>query len=195
MANRYGYQFNMSLKPRMGNIDGFVSIGTGGLPNSVIGIASGGQLAHSGTYYGIQPGAATAGVPTGWQGTYSGTSGLYGAGVAGISRIATGLYSVQLSDDWVRLDSCQVQTLDGTLFAQGGATSPAAVTVGLIVNHSVGYGNTVTTGFAGVSGLVGANLKNQILIQFYTAGTIAELDKSAGFFMQLRLRDSLSGPQ
>ena len=34
MANRYQYQFNASYKPKMVQIEGFVSIGTGGTVNA-----------------------------------------------------------------------------------------------------------------------------------------------------------------
>lgn len=198
MANRYQYQFQGGMKPKMTNIEGFVSIGTGGLPNSVVGISSGGVLAASGTYFGTLPGCATAGVPTGWNGTFSGAIGLYGAGVDGIARIGTGLYSVHLSDDFVRLDSCQVEpVLGANALSNGGATGVDSFAA-QVVYHTVGLGNTVTTGFMGASGLVGENLKNQILIQFCAAATptvASDLPLSAGFFIQLRLRDSFAGPQ
>lgn len=195
MAQRYGYQFQNGMKPRMTNVEGWVSIGTGGLPNSVVGIASGGQLASSGTYYGILPGAATAGAPTGWKGTFSGTVGLYGAGVAGVARVGTGMYSIMLSDDWVRLDSVQLQVGNGLQNAAGGATAAANVIVSEVVTNTVGYGNTVTTGFAGASGLVGLNLKNQIIVRFTSSGTGVDLPSGGAFYVQLRLRDTQAGPQ
>ncbi len=197
MANRYGYQFQGGLKPKMTNIEGFVSIGTGGLPNAVVGVQGTTGMASSGTYLGLLPGCATAGVPTGWQGTFSGAIGLYGAGVAGVSRVGTGLYSVQLSDDWVRLDSCQVEFVGGaSAETNGGATG--VLDIGTeIAYYTVGLGNTVTTGLGGggVSGLAGENTKGQILVQFNLAGVAADLPLSSGFFIALRLRDSFAGPQ
>jgi hypothetical protein len=199
MANRYQYQFQSGMKPRMSNIEGFVSIGTGGLPNSVVAIASGGSIAgNSGTYWGLLPGCATAGVPTGWAGTFSGTWGLYGAGVDGVARLATGLYSVQLSDDWRRLDSALVQVEYGAIqLAGGGATGAGGVSAldGQIVYHTVGFGNSVSTGFLGTSGLPGAQTKNQIVIQFSNPNSIVDLPINSGFYINLRLRDTQSGPQ
>ena len=211
MASRYQYQFQGGMKPKMVNIEGFVSIGTGGLPNSVVAIASGvGNLTtiagNSGTYYGLLPGCPTTGVPTGWQGTFSGAIGLYGAGVAGIARLATGLYSVLLSDDYVRLDSVQVIPVGGQIAENNGGTTGflgggAQTGIGMNVTipyHTVGLGNSVTTGSMGSngisSGLIGQNLKNQILIQF-SAGAAVDLPLSSGFFIAIRLADSSAGPQ
>ena len=207
MANRYGYQFQGGMKPKMVNIEGLVSVGTGGLPNSIVAIPSGGSIAgNSGTYWAALPGCLTAGVPTGWQGTFSGAIGLYGAGVDGVTRLGTGLYSVHLSDDFVRLDSVQVMPIGGqtaennggaTGFLGGGAQTGVGMDVSVLYD-TVGQGNTVTTGtmgFNGVSsGLVGQNLKNQILVQF-SAGQAVDLPSGSGFFIALRLRDSLAGPQ
>lgn len=207
MANRYQYQFQGGLKPRMANIEGFVSIGTGGLPNSIVAIPSGlGNLTtiagNSGTYWAALPGCATSGVPTGWQGTFSGAVGLYGAGVDGISRLATGMYSIHLSDDWVRLDSVQLETLQGNVFESNGGATGAGGPSGMqaqVVYHTVGQGNTVQTGtmgFNGISsGLVGQNLKNQIIVQFYNQTAVQDLPPGSGFFVSLRLRDSFAGPQ
>lgn len=225
MASRYGYQFNAGYKPKMVNVEGFVSIGTGGLPNSVVGLQTSSGLSTSGTYWGTLPGCPTAGVPTGWNGTFSGAIGLYGAGVAGVARIATGLYSVMLSDDYVRLDSVQITPLYAAVMENnGGSTGIINSYDANIVYHTVGFGNTVTTGAisqsnaSGVantnvmSGLVGQNLKNQVLVQFSVSapsgslggtGTLAggtpniaaDLPNSGGFFIALRLRDSLAGVQ
>lgn len=162
MANRYQYQFNGSFKPKMSQIEGFVSVGTGGLPNA--------QTA-SGTVYGLLPGSTVLGVPTGWVGGYSGTQGLYGAGVSSVARIATGVYNILLSDDWVRLDSCQVMPVGAT------GLDPT------ILTHTVGLGNSTAT-------------KNIITIAFTsTTGAGADLPSGAGFTIDIRLRDSLAGAQ
>lgn len=197
MANRYTYQFNGSFKPKMSQIEGFVSIGTGGLPNSVIAIASGGSIAgHSGTYYGLLPGCATTGVPTGWVGTFSGAQGLYGAGVDGVSRVSTGLYSIKLSDDWVRLDSCQITPVLGAVAQLGGGFTGVTMADVAIAYHTVGLGNTITTGTL--------QAKNQIFVQFSSDNNITvgagsqvavDLPVSSGFFVDIRVRDSLAGSQ
>ena len=210
MANRYGYQFGVDLKDKMTNIEGFVSVGTGGLPNSVVAIPSGGSIAgNSGTYWGLLPSQATQGVPTGWVGTFSGTWGLYGAGVAGVQRIATGLYSLLLQDDWVRLDSVQVMAVGGAVLpgVSGGigSTGVNGVSGGSwdisIPYFTVGAGNSQTTGAQG-SG-IGNQLKNQVLVQFsqnsavggtgVSAAVAVDLPLSSGFFVSLRVRDSGPG--
>ena len=213
----------------MTNIEGFVSVGTGGLLNSPVAISSGvgnlaGSRGGSGTYWGALPGynataigtgavgsgtvvapgtTPGAGAPTGWQGTFSGAIGLYGAGVDGIARCGVGYYAVQLSDDWVRLDSCQVQFALGQ--ASGlypstytGVTTGMGTGVGTgvlnicpeVVGNTIGLGNSQTTGGIGSLGL-----KNQIFIQFTNAAGPVELPLSSGFYIQLRLRDSFAGPQ
>jgi hypothetical protein len=198
LANRYTYQFNGSYKPKMSQIEGFVSIGTGGLINypdqSGLGTPSGGSV-QTGLPRGLLPGQATAGVPTGWQGGFSGTIGLLKAGVAGVARIATGLYSVLLEDDWVRLDSVQVEPCGGGIAVGAGGQTGATSISAQVLYHTVGLGNTVTTGFQGASGLVGLNLKNQIVIEFYVNSVNADLPASSGFFLSLRLRDSFAGCQ
>lgn len=162
MANRYTHQFNASFKPRMMQVEGFVSVGTGGLLNT--------QTA-SGTVYGLVPGNAVLGVPTGWVGGFSGCIGLLGAGVKSVTRQATGVYALTLEDDFVRLDSCQV--------APFGVTGVDST----VLSHTVGLGNT-TAG------------KNVITIAFTsTTGAGVDLPSGAGFFVDVRLRDSMSGSQ
>lgn len=209
MANRYGYQYQGGYKPKMVNIEGFVSIGTGGLLNtpdqSGLGVPSAFSVT-TGLPRGLLPGCATAGVPTGWAGGFSGAIGLYGAGVDGIARIATGLYSVHLSDDYVRLDSVQITPVLGAAPITGGGATGVTSVDWNVAYHTVGFGNSVSTGNMGSSGMVGAQLKNQILIQFSgtpgvngASGTITctpvDLPLSSGFFIALRLRDSLAGVQ
>ena len=162
MANRYQFQFNGSLKPRMSQIEGFVSIGTGGLLNNA---------SASGTYLAAVPGSTVAGAPTGWVGGFSGTIGLFGAGVSSVARTGTGLYTVQLQDDWVRLDSCQVLVV---------ATGIDAA----VLSHTVGLGNSTAT-------------KNQIYLAFAstTTGFGVDIPLSGGFFLDIRVRDSMSGSQ
>ena len=158
----------------MSQIEGFVSIGTGGTVNAAT---------ASGTTYGLTKGCS--GVPTGWAGAYSGVLGLYGAGVNSVSRIATGTYAIALSDPWVRLDSIQVQPFQGS-------SGPSANFAEYVVADTVGLGNSFANGL----GPVGSN-PNSIVIQFVHAATdvVNDLPVSAGFYIDLRLRDSLNGPQ
>src|SRR5665213_1367639 len=111
MAERYQYQFNGNFKPRMINLEGFISIGTGGQINTPdqfgIGTPSGLSVS-TGAPRGLLPGQATAGVPTGWLGGFSGVVGALQAGLAGVQRVATGLYVLKLQDDFVRCSSVQV---------------------------------------------------------------------------------------
>jgi hypothetical protein len=205
MANRYTYQFNGSFKPKMSQIEGFVSIGTGGMVNfpdayPVFPVATGatGIAGQTGAPRGLMPGQATAGTPTGWSSGFSGVVGLYGAGLAGIQRVSTGAFVFQLSDDWVRLDSIQLDILSG---ASGGAMNASASgALGIdwsIIDHTVGLGNSIGTG--GVTGWLGAgnNPKNRIFVQFVNTvnGLPADLPLSSGFFVDIRVRDSLVGPQ
>ena len=187
MANRY--QFNGSLKPKMSQIEGFVSIGTGGQVNfpdqSGLGTPSGGSVS-TGVPRGLLPGQATAGNPTGWLGGFSGVIGLLGAGVDGVQRISTGLYALHLQDDWVRLDSIQISPFN-----------PGTAVDWFVKEHTVGLGNTIATG--GFTGILAAgnNPKNTVWIQF-TSGASAlaqDLQLGGGFYVDIRVRDSLSGPQ
>ena len=168
----------------MTNIEGFVSIGTGGLLNSVVGYnTASGTLVSSGTYYGVLPGSSVAGAPTGWAGTFSGAIGLYGAGVDGISRTGTGSYSVHLSDDWYRLDSVQVTPVGGASLVAGVWSGPLDI-VGDVSYHTVGFGNSEAA-------------KNNIYIQFYSPSTGVDVDLplSSGFFIAIRTRDTSTQPQ
>lgn len=188
MANRYTYQFNGSFKPKMSQIEGFVSIGTGGQVNfpdqSGLGTPSGGSVS-TGLPRGLLPGQATAGAPTGWLGGFSGVIGLLGAGVQGVQRIATGVYELQLQDDWVRCDNVTV-----TPFNTGTALDAT------ILENTVGLGNSIATGGMTALAAAGNNPKNSIWIQFTTAtAKPQDLDRSSGFYVFLRLRDSLQGPQ
>jgi hypothetical protein len=212
MANRYTYQFNGSFKPKMSQIEGFVSIGTGGLLNyppayPVFPVATGATggivgSVQTGPPLGYLPGQATAAVPTGWQGGFSGAIGLLGAGVDGIQRVATGLYTFHLSDDWARLDSVQVSYL---ATPSGIPTGPRAFPtvsgmyaqdVGwYVAQHTVGLGNSVVTGGATLPFFPGPNPKNTIWIQFTDGGNIQDLNNSDGFFIDIRVRDSLAGVQ
>lgn len=196
MANRYSYQFSGNLKPKMTNIEFFVSVGTGGQPNypdayPVFPVATGatGAAGQTGVPRGLLPGQATAGVPTGWAGAFSGVIGGLGAGLAGIQRVATGTFVAQLQDDWKMLDSVQV-------LVHAGVTGGTAVDA-KIIDHTVGIGNTIQTG--GVTGWLGngVNPKNRIWIQFVqtTSGLPVDLGLGAGFFVDIRVRDSLSGSQ
>jgi hypothetical protein len=193
MANRYTHQFNASYKPQMKQIEGFVSVGTGGQVNfpdayPVFPTATGptGVAGQTGVPRFLQPGQATAGVPTGWVGGFSGLVGLIGAGVAGVQRVATGAYVVQLSDDYVSLNSVQVDLLSATAMDWS------------VVDHTVGLGNSIATG--GVTGWLGAGLnpKNRIFIQFFSASSpsyAADIVPGGGFWLDLRLKDSTSGTQ
>jgi hypothetical protein len=161
----------------MSQIEGFVSVGTGGQVNAAT---------ASGTVYGLLPGQATAAVPTGWVGGFSGCIGLLGAGVAGVKRVATGLYVVKLEDDWVRCDSVQLTT-----FNTGTAVDYT------ILENTVGYGNSIATGGMTALQSSGNNPKNEIFIQFYSSGQVLAQDigSGGGFYLDIRVRDSLSGPQ
>lgn len=209
MANRYTYQFNGSFKPKMSQIEGFVSIGTGGLLNAppaypifpvATGPTGGYQTAtQTGAPLFVLPGQATAGVGTGWQGGFSGCVGLMGAGVLGIQRVATGLLAVVLQDDWVSLDSIQCNILSSPSGTPTGAVLPGfsgAYQQDLgwfVAQHTVGQGNTVTTG--GVTGFFvpGPNPKNTIWLQFMQGGSTSDLAPGAGFFLDIRVRDALNG--
>ena len=213
MANRYTYQFNGSFKPKMSQIEGFVSIGTGGLLNfpdayPIFPVATGatGGVAGSvqtGAPRGLMPGQATASSPTGWVGAgFSGCVGLLGAGVDGIQRISTGLYAIKLSDDWARLDSIQVTYQatpsgipTGTVGQVGFSGSPNAPVDWYLVQHTVGQGNSVVTGGMTLPFFPGPNPKNTIWIQFGRQTTAYELNNSDGFYVDIRVRDSLAGVQ
>ncbi len=208
MANRYTYQFNGSFKPKMNQIEGFVSIGTGGLLNVIpaypifpVGTGATGIAGQTGAPLAFMPGQATAGVPTGWQGGFSGTVGLYGAGVDAVARVATGLYAIKLSDDWTRLDSINVNYLTGpsgvytgTIGTIGFSGSPNQSVDWNLVQHTVGLGNSVVTGGMTLPVFPGMNPKNTIWIQFTKQGPY-ELNNSDGFYIDLRLRDTLAGVQ
>lgn len=203
MANRYKYQFGGDPKPNMNSINGFVSIGTGGLPNTPMPF----PLSASGVYTGtsiqtgflgmaLLPGQATAGIPTGWVGGFSGTIGLYGAGVASVARIGTGTYAIQLSDDWCRLDSCQANPYIGvTGAATGSATGVQLTEYGAsIIYHNVGLGNSQQNPTGTTGSIIGGSQKNIIVIQFYN-GIERDLPSGGGFFLDVRVRDSTAGPQ
>lgn len=193
--NRYAYQFNVGYKPRMVSIEGFVSIGTGGQlnypdPYPIFPVATGatGTAGQTGAPRFVLPGQATAGVPTGWQGGFSGViSMLPAGGIAGIQRVATGLYCIQLSDDYVRLDSVQATPYSNAT----GVTNISDI----VVQHTVGLGNSVATGGMTLPVYPGPNPKNCVWIQFHASGTSVDLPGGGGFFLDVRLRDSLSGPQ
>lgn len=193
MANRYQYQFGGNLKGKMTNIEGFVSIGTGGLLNAppaypVFPIATGatGVAGQSGPPLNLMPGQATAGVPTGWGGGgFSGVQGLIGAGVKGIARVATGLYAIGLEDDWVALDSVQVNPYAGGTGATGIDS--------WLLNHTVGLGNSIATGGYTLPLAPGNNPKNMLWLQFHSLGTPADIVAGGGFHLQIRVRDTLSG--
>jgi hypothetical protein len=212
MGNRYTHQFNGSFKPRMVQIEGFVSIGTGGQLNwpdayPIFPVATGatGGLAGSvqtGAPRGLMPGQATAGLPTGWQGAgFSGCVGLLGAGLDGVQRVGTGLYALKLSDDWVRLDSIQVSyqagpsgIATGVAGSAGFSGSPNQPVDWYVVQHTVGAGNSVTTGGVTLPFFPGPNPKNTIWIQFGRSAP-AELGNSDGFYIDIRVRDTQSGVQ
>lgn len=194
MANRYTYQFNGSFKPKMSQIEGFVSIGTGGLlnfpdayPVFPVGTGATGAAGQTGVPRGLLPGQATAALPTGWVGGFSGTLGMFGAGVQGLQRVATGFYALQLSDDWVRLDSIQVTPYTNAT----GVTNISD----LVVQHTVGLGNTVQTGGLTMPNFSSSNPKNTIYIQFHASGNQVDIPLGGGFWVDIRLRDSLNGPQ
>lgn len=194
MADRYGQQVQNSFKPKMWAVEGFVSVGTGGQlnfpdPYPIWPSATGptGVAGQTGAPRGLMPGQSTAGVPTGWQGGFSGCVGLLGAGIQGIQRVATGLYAIVLSDDWYRLDSVEANPYLGAT----GATNLNE----LVIGHTVGYGNTVQTGGVTVMQQGVMNPKNTIWIQFHASGTQAELPAGGGFHLDIRLRNSSAGPQ
>ena len=213
MGNRYTHQFNASFKPRMHQMEGFISIGTGGLVNSIpaypiFPVATGatGGVAGSvqtGVPLGLMPGQATAGVPTGWQGAgFSGVIGLLGAGAQGVQRVGTGLYALQLSDDYVRLDYIDINFVASPSGIATGALNPPGFSgsyqqdVGwYVTQHTVGLGNSVATGGMTLPVFPGPNPKNTIWIQFTQGGMTTELANSSGFFIDIRLRDSLAGVQ
>jgi hypothetical protein len=183
----------------MTNLEAFVSIGTGGMVNAPpafpifpVGTGATGGVAGSvqtGVPYGLQPGQATAGVPTGWLGGFSGVIGGLGAWMSGVQRTATGSYALGLQDDWVRMDSCDVTTY-------GGATGGTGVDC-TVIDFTVGRGNTIATGgFTGWLG-PGNNPKNMIFLQFTstTSGLPVDLGNGAGFSVDIRVRDSQAGPQ
>ena len=210
MANRYKYQFEGCMKPRISHIEGFVSIGTGGqlntpplFPYTASGVATGGFVQTGFTSMALMPGQVTGGVPTGWQGGFSGCLGLLGAGVNSIVRIpgATGAYRVELSDDWCRLDDLDVSYYSGAtgFVASGfaGSASGIGANQAWVTNHTVGLGNSVApTGGLG-SGVAyppgqgfGGPQKNCIYLQFQN-----EIPSGGGFWIQLFVRDALEGPQ
>jgi hypothetical protein len=206
MANRYTYQFNGSLKPKMNQIEGFVSIGTGGTVNSplaypIFPVATGatGLAVQTGPPLFPLPGQATAAVPTGWQGGFSGCVGLIGAGVQGVQRVGTGLMAIGLSDDWVSLDSLQVNIQTSPSGTPTGPIQPGfsgcyqADLGWCIAQHTVGLGNSVVTG--GYTGFFnpGPNPKNMIWLQFTQGGQNADLPAGGGFYIDIRVRDSLAG--
>ena len=187
---RYQYQFNGNFKPRMINLEGFISIGTGGQVNfpdqNGLGTPSGLSVS-TGAPRGLLPGQATAGVPTGWLGGFSGVIGALQAGIAGVQRVGTGLICVKLQDDYVRCDSVQVNVFQ-----------PGTSVDYYIAENTIGLGNSIATG--GLTGILAAgnNPKNQIWIQFVSPGSTpvpVDLNISAGFYIDIRLQDSLSGPQ
>lgn len=192
MANRYGYQYTLQFKPKMASIEGFVSIGTGGLVNypdayPIFPVATGatGTAGQTGAPRFLMPGQATAGVPTGWSGGFSGCIGLIGAGVKGIQRVATGFYAIGLEDDWCALDS-----FNATVFT--GATGSTGI-ADLVTQHTVGQGNTVMTGGYTLPVFPGPNPKNMIYVQFHANGPAVDIPPGGGIFLDIRLRDSLSG--
>lgn len=187
--NRYTYQFNASFKPKMAQIEGFVSIGTGGQVNfpDQAGLGQPSALSgQTGVPRGLLPGAGVLGVPTGWQGGFSGCIGLLGAGVAGVQRVATGAYVIQLEESFIRLDSIQVNTINA-----GTGIDP------YVVDHTIGLGNSISTGGFTGHQPQGNNPKNCIFINFLQSSSNlpVDLQSGAGFYIDLRLRDSLSGPQ
>lgn len=210
MANRYKFQFDSGIKPRMAHLEGFVSIGTGGLlnapalfPYSASGVYTGTTVQTGFTSMPLMPGQVTGGVPTGWVGGFSGVMGLYGAGVDSIYKIPgnTGTYCVQLTDDWTHLEDIDVFYYSGYTGAAGFGASGLSVSTGgiqaWVTNHTVGIGNTVATGQGLGSGVAfpagqdaGGPNKNRIYIQFGS-----QLPAGSGFWLQVWLRDSLSGPQ
>lgn len=201
MAGRfYRNQFDTSYKGDEYQIEGFVSIGTGGQVNSLqqyvgTGSPSPGSPA-TGVPYGLLPNQATAGVPTGWAGAggWSGTWGLYGAGVDGVGRVSTGVYCIQLSEGFVRLDSVQVE-LFGCGTGIPGAAASGATWSAQVLDHSVGFGNSLATGGMPTGPIVKGNLpKNMILISFVPGHFPAsDLPLSSGFHLDMRLHDSLAG--
>lgn len=167
MSSRYAYQFQGGSKARMTNIEGFVSVGTGGMVNTIT---------ASGTSWGLTKGVS--GVPTGWQGGYSGVIGLYGAGVASVARTATGTYAVVLQDSFVRLDSCQVQYFSGSSGTSQGLAE-------YVVSDTVGLGNS------------NVSTQNTIVIQFanLVSGVDNDIPAGGGFYIDIRVRDTFSNPQ
>jgi hypothetical protein len=179
---RYEYQFDNSFKPMACSIEGFVSVGTGGLLNCPDACGTG----QTGAPHFPLPGQATAAVPTGWQGGFSGCIGLLGAGVAGIERVSTGTYEVQLEDDWAALDSAKAQPILGAK----GCTELAAH----ILMHTIGIGNSMATGVPTAPQFPGMNPKNTIWIQFTNSAAMpSDIPPGGGFFIDVQVRDSLAG--
>jgi hypothetical protein len=195
MGNRYLWTDEGHLKPKLRTIEGFVSIGTGGQVNAlpaypVFPTATGatGGIAGSvqtGVPYGTLPGQATAGLPTGWVGGFSGCQGLLGYGVKGVQRVATGQIVMVLEDDWVG-----VHKVDCNVFS--GATGHTGVDWG-VIDHTVGLGNTIATG--GVTGWLGKGINpyRTIFFQFIntTSGLAVDLGVGAGFWVDIVLIDAL----
>ena len=203
MANRYTYQFPQQFKPKMAHVEGFVSIGTGGLlntplqfPTTASGVATGGFLQTGFLGMALMPGQATAGVPTGWQGGFSGALGLYGAGVQAIARIGTGTIAIQMSDDWVRCDSVQVEPYIGITGSPTGTASGTNLTAfgAAVTLNNIGLGNSQAVPTGSTGALIGGNLKNVLVLQFYN-GIEKDLPSGGGFYISFRLRDSTAGAQ
>ena len=160
MADRYLNQFDKNYQRGVVHVQGYVGVGTGGMVNAAT---------ASGTTWGPFLSQPSGSVPTGWQGGFSGTQGLYGAGVAAVSRISTGIYNVQLSDSFYKCDSVQI----GQFVASGVASADVAV-----IANTVGYGNT-------------ASNANIITIQFTssTTGVGIDLANGGGYYLDISLRN------
>lgn len=175
MADRYLRQFTKTYQVGMVGIQGYIGVGTGGSVNAAT---------ASGTTWGPFLNQASGSIPTGWQNNitvssgpanlggygFSGVQGLYGAGVNGVARIATGIYNIQLSDSFYKCDSVQVSQF----VASGVATLDTAV-----IGNTVGYGNTA----AG---------NNIITIQFTSSitGVGVDIANGGGFYVDIQLRNA-----
>jgi hypothetical protein len=188
LANRSLEQFQYGFKNDMVEITAFVSIGTGGLVNAPdqfgLGTPSAGSVS-TGPPRGLLPGQMTAGVPTGWAGGFSGVQGGLKQGIAGIQRVSTGTYAIQLEDDYVALHNCQVQPM---------TNAPGCTSISdLLIGHTVGVGNSVTTGGLTAYVFPGPNPKNTLWIQFHASGNQVDIPLGGGFYIQLNLKNSFVG--
>ena len=107
--------------------------------------------------------------------------------------------AIGLSDDWVALDSVNCNILTSPSGTPTGPIQPGfsgcyQQDLGWqVAQHTVGLGNTVQTGGYTLPVFPGPNPKNMIYIQFTQGGQTVDLPAGAGFFIDIRVRDSTAG--